>query len=54
MEAITLSRKRYEDNSLTQLHYILQEKAHPMSDDKQVIFPCQVFQRRIKVQENKY
>gem|GEM_PF-1540260 len=27
MEAITLSRKRYEDNSLTQLHYILQEKS---------------------------
>jgi len=27
MDAVTLSRKRYEDNSLTQLHNILQEKS---------------------------
>lgn len=26
MDAVTLSRKRFEDNSLTQLHNILQEK----------------------------
>lgn len=27
MDAVTLSRKRYHDNSLTQLHNILQEKS---------------------------
>ncbi|PQJ19789.1 hypothetical protein BST94_05970 [Nonlabens xylanidelens] len=27
MDAVTLSRKRYQDNSLTQLHKILQEKS---------------------------